>query len=292
MDFRKSERNKFPVYDDNEGVKLKSEVESRVIFGDNDFITNHAGEGYPVFRERKYDQSNVNTDEQELQTSSKSTWTKMGTGNVSKKTLFGDTPAHFTRFKGIGSSMEDTSFYRNNFKSEKKAKFFSEDKQISDHSGIFHTSDNLTLQQQYSGDVSRFRSRCKCLPKPFKPKVEKPLFTKDELLFSVQKEIGNFLLFDEKDLPSIAKKKKETWMFPPTRATAASKQESMTNLEDKKRFSSEAVPVFLKTNKKDEEQISNTENQSHSSVLKRGLAGVISEESQGIAKVQKQFFTD
>ncbi|MDR0922022.1 MAG: hypothetical protein LBM95_06555 [Lactobacillales bacterium] len=297
---------RFPAFNDEEGVKINPSKE-RVILGDDELLTRYTEDNVTAPRPKERTMDHFDDE-----------------NTVKAPAMEREKSAH-----GVTLD-EERKFYEAkkelpNHLSPKLPKEENKGIPIKRHPVIYSESPKemprrssryglevnnkrpLSLKQQYSGGVSRFRSRADETPPPRTRLVPKPRFTRDELVTSMAKKKDSYLLLDEKTLPkkkTVEQPKEKLWRAPAPRVSASQSKPivTQTNKEQtKKPVKAVAVaPAREKTIYSGSKKIKLTTNRSQEetaigkkkSALERGLSGIMEQENKSSQRVNNRFFDE
>jgi hypothetical protein len=199
---------RFPLYDDIASLKLKTRKNTRIIFEGDDFITNHVNNQSTVQKAKSaivdsYDNNHL----YKSKVSSNVVVPKITVGSSNNEAMKINPPAskRFAKLqnvssRSVGVPIKKQSLYHAQEQVILKNNDLSKD--VVARKKELQREGSKTIKQQYSGDVNRFRSRMKKMPSSLSKRREKSNFTKDELLFSMHKNLESFILFDDEKTSS------------------------------------------------------------------------------------------
>jgi hypothetical protein len=261
----------FPIYNDLASLKLKVRKNNRIIFAGDDFITNHINDQVST---RKGKVTAINSDDIDHvctnNVSSNAQTSKLTIESSNNEAIKVTRPTSKQIInvqkidrKSINLPIKKRAFHhKESFTKNLEKDIAAKEREFRrDYLSELQRESSKTLKQQYSGNIDRFRSRMKKTPVLLSKKHEKSMFTKDELLHSMHKDLKSFILFAE------------------------GKLSTKLNSEQKMRRSLTTKPAVS------QRKSGSALNDKQPRVLDRGLAGIFAEESKGIDKVKDKFFT-
>ncbi|MDR1521480.1 MAG: hypothetical protein LBS28_01255 [Streptococcaceae bacterium] len=299
MRLKKGKRKsfRFPIYDDIESLKLKVQKSHRIIFEGDDFITNHIHDRPNLPKEKSATVDSYDTDHVYKNKVSSDTRTPQITINSSNNEAMKinrPTSKRFTKAQYVSSkdmnkqplyhAKKYTAFQNKNWGKDIVAK---KKEARRDYISELQYKNSRTTKEQSFRDNDRFFSRMKKTPASLSIKHEKSIFTKDELLSSMRKDLGSFILFDDEKLPLNLKSEQKMQSELGTKS-AVNRKKNEPILKDK----SQTETFSTMQGKKSIISIKEKAKDRQSRVLDRGLAGIFEEESKGIDKVKNKFFSD
>jgi hypothetical protein len=294
---------RFPAFSDDEGVKISEEHQERVIFAGDDFLTRHTHDSISNQYESEYIEQFDGQDDYQNEVEEPNSYKAPSMDDELKRYDEVRNKPDFSRPLAAIEQANGVTIRRHPILRSKEVNHGPATRK-NPRSAI--DNENLTLRQQYSGGMNRFRSKSEDIPAQKIVQVPKPRFTKDELLTSMIKPQDSYLLLDNLDKFEnvTAEKKKEGWQAPAPRISATqkkpivtqsnrsqtrkptgTKQTSPTKKQSDLKIGTPAIKVT------DKRKVTETAIGKKKTALDRGLGGLIEEQNQNNPKANNQLFS-
>jgi hypothetical protein len=219
---------RFPAYSDNEPVIIRDPSEEREIFPGNNFLTKNSQESVVTDTRRgvnQFDNTQLQEDEgfhignstfhatvekkdtSVIEEPKKESIYKRPT-NLKRTT---ETPVYQKKVlrpdlsPPVHKQSQTSSRMTSNITKNPDEHFGRREEELDRR-----LRENWTTQQEYTGGLNRFKSRSNVFEKPQVRVVTEQEFTDDDLLASMKKDEGTYLLFDEEMVADSAAEEAET----------------------------------------------------------------------------------